>query len=464
MNKNRLLIVLLSFVLMQLNAQNDTIKMSLQQCIDYALKNSATIKNISIDEEIAKARIKEIRAIGLPQINATAGIQHNLRLRDFFLLNNTGEAFGTQLPPQSLNKEFRIPNLFQLPNAIDGSVSFTQIIFSNSYLIGLKAAKVYAELANKNSIQSKSQVVSAVTKAYYLTIISTERMKLFDANITRLDSTFNQMGKMNKQGFVEQIDAQRLEVTLNNLKTEREKTNQLLALSGLSLKFQMGMPLETNLQTTENISEISISENDIQTSNIDKNNRPEYMQLTAAKRLQELDLKNQKSAYLPTLALTGDLGVFTSANSLGGVITGKDFYSIDGKGRWATYGVVTLGLKIPIFDGFARSARVQQSSLNMKKINNNVALLENSIDLQVKSAEVTLKNSIKTVEMQKKNMALAENVATISRKKYALGMGSNLEVTTAESALKEAQVNYYNALFDVVSAKVDFDLATGNLK
>ncbi len=466
-----IIIALVGLSFLATSAQTDTLKMSLQECVDYALKNSTSMKNSSIDEEIAKAKISEVRSIGLPQINGTAGIQHNLKLRDFFLTKNENNPFAGSLPNEANGKDFRSANLFQLPSSIDGSISFSQIIFSNSYLIGLKAAKTYAELAKRNTNQSRTQTIAAVTKSYYSSIISNERMKLFDANIARLDSTFTQTQKLNTQGFVEKIDVDRLEVTLNNLKTEREKTIQLLALSSLALKFQMGMPLETNLMPTAKISDITVSTNDIQNSKADYNNRPEYMQLTASKALQELDLKNQKSTYLPTLVFSGNVGLFTSANGLGNVITGNNFYGYtdprSGKSfqsRWATYGLVQLGLQIPIFDGFGKSAKVQQSKLALRKTENNIAMFEKTVDLQTKSAEVNLKNSIITVEMQKKNMALAENVSNVARKKYKQGVGSNLEVTTAESALKEAQVNYYNSLFDAITSKVDYDLAVGNIK
>ena len=81
----------------------------------------------------------------------------------------------------------------------------------------------------------------------------------------------------------------------------------------------------------------------------------------------------------------------------------------------------------------------------------------------MKQAAINYLNAIKTLESQRANSSLAENIARITKIKYEQGVGSNLEVVDAEASLKEAQVNYYNALYDALIAKVDLDKAYGKL-
>ena len=92
-----------------------------------------------------------------------------------------------------------------------------------------------------------------------------------------------------------------------------------------------------------------------------------------------------------------------------------------------------------------------------------MTLLQNSIDLEIKQATVTLTNSLESLKSQKRNLELAQEVVRVARIKYQQGVGSNIEVINAEADFKEAQTNYYSALYDAFIAKVDLDKATGQL-
>ena len=121
-------------------------------------------------------------------------------------------------------------------------------------------------------------------------------------------------------------------------------------------------------------------------------------------------------------------------------------------------------MNVPIFSGFQRSYRIQQNTLNIQKTQNDLSNLELSIDVQVKSAMIMLKNNLNTLEAQNKNMGLAGEVATVTKIKYHEGVGTSLEVNTAESALVDSQTNYFNALYDALVSKVDYLKAVGKLK
>ncbi|HPI81310.1 MAG TPA: TolC family protein, partial [Cyclobacteriaceae bacterium] len=131
--------------------------------------------------------------------------------------------------------------------------------------------------------------------------------------------------------------------------------------------------------------------------------------------------------------------------------------------KWYSFSSFGLNLNIPLFSGLQRTYRVQQEKLKLRKIENGFKSLEKGIDLEIKQATINYQNSMEALKSQKQNMDLAENVARVTKIKYEQGVGSNLEVVDAESALKEAQVNYYNALFDASISKTDLDKAFGKL-
>ncbi len=122
-----------------------------------------------------------------------------------------------------------------------------------------------------------------------------------------------------------------------------------------------------------------------------------------------------------------------------------------------------LSLNVPIFTGLQQSYRIQQEKLALQKINNNFIELKSSIDLDVKRANLQFDNAIKTLASQRQNMDLADRVARVTKIKYEQGVGSNIEVVDAEDALRQAQTNYYSALFDAMIAKVDLEKAYGKL-
>jgi len=347
------------------------------------------------------------------------------------------------------------------------SVSVNQIIFNGSYLVGLQASNAYKELSIKTTNQTNEQVVEQVTKAYYSVLVNRERMKLFDNNINRVDSLLITTKAMNENGFAEGIDVDRIQVTLNNLVTEKSKFEKLQQLSVELLKFQMNYPLGQPIEVVGELNKEMIDVNlDEYLRDWDYKGRPDYQVLETNWKLQNLNIKNNYAAALPSLSANANMGYSTQSPNVGGLFKTNSGVSDDGRigpDSWYPFSSFSLNLSIPLFSGLQRTYKVQQEKLQLRKIENGFKSLEKAIDLEIKQATINYQNSIEALESQEQNMGLAENIARITKIKYEQGVGSNLEVIDAESSLKEAQVNYYNALFDATIAKTDLDKAFGKL-
>ncbi|HEX8037845.1 MAG TPA: TolC family protein, partial [Chryseosolibacter sp.] len=239
---------------------------TLDQCIDYALTNSINIKNAVVDEKIADARVKETRGIGLPQIDATVGLNHNQKLPRFFAQYFPPEPGQTSffdlsgVPGSQPGDVVAMQNFFQLGSSGNAAVTVSQILFNGSYLVGLKAASAYRELSVRSANQTREQAIQQVTKAFYGVLINKDRMKLFDNNIGRVDSLLKTTQAMNKNGFAESIDVDRIQVALNNLLAERDKFYNLQELSVQLLKFQMNYPMNQSLDVVGDIGSLKIDE------------------------------------------------------------------------------------------------------------------------------------------------------------------------------------------------------------
>jgi outer membrane protein TolC len=422
-------------------------RLTLEEAVAYGLKKNLNIKNTQLDALSAEARIGEIRAAGLPQINGQFGLNDNLIIQRVFLP-------ATFVNPNAAPDAPPIAAQFGVKYSGNIGATLNQLIFNGSYFIGLKAAATYRELAQKNVTQSKVNVVEAVTKAYYSAQVAEERAKVLDLNIQRLDTLMRDTRATYKAGFVEKIDVDRLEVQLNNLRTERQKVKNLIELSYTLLKFQMGMPLTEQVVLTDKVDEEAVTSMTAPLTNaVDYGKRIEYSILNTQGELANLDIRNIKSGYLPTVSGVLSYGHNNGRNNFGDLFTS----------RWFNNSVLGLNVQIPIFDGLSKHYKLQQAQITLDKLNQGQDLLSQSIDLQVQQANITLSNSLETLGTQQRNVALAEEVVRVSKIKYQEGVGSNIEVINAESSLKEAQTNYFAALFDVLIAKVDLVKARGEL-
>ena len=430
------------------SSKKDLENYSLEQCIEYAIQNRIEVKNAQLDNQIAKAKVGEVRSQGLPQLNASLSLIDNYKVPVNFLPAQI-------LNPQAPEGEF-VPVAFQPQYVGQSKVELQQLVFSGSYLLGLKAAATFTQLSEKQVVQSKIEVAEAVSKAYYSLLINRERLELLNQNFNRIDTVYQQTKALYENGFAEKIDADRLKVALNNIKVEIQNFERLIDLSKILLKFQMGLQQEDNLTVSGSIQELEIDESAAVVAQINPEQRIEYSLLQTQRELNLLQLREYKARYLPTLA------AFVNYGANMGSPNAKDLvpFATD---RWVSNGSFGISLNVPIFDSFQKYHLIQQEKFNLLKTENNILNFTRLVDLQVSQSQITLQNSVDKLNFQKENMELAKEIFRVTKIKYEEGVGSNLEVVEAETAYKEAQTNYYSALYDAMIAKIDLQKAQGTL-
>jgi outer membrane protein TolC len=420
---------------------------SLKEAIEYSLKHSPNYLNSDLDYQSADARRKEITGLGLPQINGSVDIKDYINIPTSLLPAQIfGGPAGTFIPVKFGTKY----------NATAG-FSASQLIFSSDYIFGLKASKEFMNLSKINVTRSKADLVAQVSKAYYNAVISKERIKLLEANIVRLKKTYDDTKAFNLQGFAEGIDVERLEVQYNNLMTEKDKTLKLIGLSEMMLKFQMGynpgdaISLSDSLNVNEEYQELSVSR-------IDVTQRPDYQVLQAQQSLYDIDVKRLKWGYLPTVSAYGSYQWNAQRNEFN-FANDKN----DPSKQWFKVALIGATLNMNIFDGLQRNYKIQQAKVTALKNQNTLRSLQLGAELEATSSSIAYSNAYLNVQVQKKNMVLAQHVYDVAQKKYQGGVSGNIEIVTAETTLKEAQTNYLNAVYDMVVAKIDYQKAVGTL-
>jgi outer membrane protein TolC len=429
------------FLFQYLYGQN---KMSLQQCIDYALKNHPNVTKAELEKQIGKYQMRETIGRGLPQLNADLDVRHFVELPTSLI---PAAAFGG--PPGVF-----IPVQFGTKNNAQANVQLSQLIFDGQYFIGVEASKLYYQLLNKQIQKTKEDLAGTIAKAYYAVIINQKRLDILLSNLAQLDSTINILTALKKNGMVESLEVDRVKVTYNNLKTELEKAKKLVDLSFNLLKFQMGMDLSQSFELDSDNLEQTIF--NVINDNIAPNGskRLEFDLLQQQIKLQKKNIQRYQFSRLP--GIYGYASLSTQAQR-------NEFNFLDTKKQWFGFGLVGFQIKLPLFDGLVTHNRVQAEKNRLYTYEQDLRIFKQAVDFEVKNAETQFLNAKITLDIQKRNLELAQEVFRVSKQKYEKGVGSNLELVQAQTALEQAQINYYNTLLEAYAAYVDLKKSTGEI-
>ena len=417
---------------------------SLQTAIDYALKYNYSYANAENDVKLSTYKKNETVGQGMPQINGNADLRDNLALPTLLVPGQFLKyPAGTYLPAK-----------FGVTYNFTASGSVNQLLFSSEYIMGVKTTKELINLSKKNLLRSKTETVQNVAKAYYGVLINREQVKILDLNIDRIKILKDNTIDLKQSGYAEKIDVDRLTVSYNNLINEKEKLLRVSELSLFALKFQMGYELQKPIELSDDLSEIEngADAQTISADNIDVSMRPEYMALQSQQKINEIDLKRNRLTYLPSVVGYGLVADQFQKNQL-------DF----NRNNWFPFAYIGATLNIPIFDGFQKKWRIEQAKVNLLKTQNSFSQLRQSIGLEIQTAITNYKNALTSLQTQKGNIELARDVYEVTKKKYAQGIGSSLDMNTTENDLHSAETSYYYSLYDLIIAKIDYQKASATL-
>ena len=342
---------------------------------------------------------------------------------------------------------------FGLPYNSTAALQLQQLLFDGQVFVGLQARRASIDFQTKNIEVTEEAIKTNVEKVYYQLVVSKTQIALIDANISRLEKLQHDAKELYKTGFAEKLDVDKIEVQVTNLKTQKLSIVNNINIGYLGLKTLIGMPTKEALQLTDTLSEAQIKDGILQDAPCQYSDRKEYQYAMLGKKLNEYNIKRYKLSYLPTVALSGTYAQQAYRHT----------FNFTTSGNWYPASWAGLNISIPIFDGFAKDAKIKQSKIELQQTENNIDNLKRTIDSDVEQATLNYKTAIATIDFQKKNMELAETVYNQTKKKFEVGTGSNTEITAAQTDLVTAQTNYINALYSAIIAKVDYQKAIGKL-
>lgn len=411
---------------------------TLQNCVQYALDNQPLVQQAIIDEAIVNSEIKSRLADWYPQIGFTGNYQHYFQLPSLAL---TADSTGKR---QIIQTGVR--------NSSTLGLSLSQNIFNRDVLLASRSAGDVRLQAKQQTAGTKISISVAVGKAFYDILATQQQIALLEDDIVRLTRSLQDAYNQYKGGIVDKIDYKRATIALNNSKAQKKSYEEQLTAKYANLKYLMGYP--QNGPLTLQYDSLQMEQDAILDTlqQVQYQDRIEYKLLQTQQSLAQANLKYDKWSFLPAVSAFGNYNLAYLNQNF------KDLYSRSFPNSYAG-----LTVSIPIFQGFKRVNQIRTAELQLKRIDWDFVSLEDNISTEYKQALANYKANFYTYSVLKENVAIATEVYNTIQLQYKAGIKTYLDVILAENDLRSAQVNYTNALYDVLISKLDVQQALGEI-
>lgn len=414
---------------------------TLNEAVDYALKNNYDHKNQVLDNSIMYERIKEVITTGLPNINASASYRNNFYLPTSILPGEIIGKPGTTVPVQ-----------FGTSNNLDFNVELQQLIFDGRYLVGLQARRMMKTVSEQGVKVSEANVRALIKKTYFTAMVAKESKEILKQNRSILSKLLEDNKKVYQEGLIEELDVDRLTLALANLEKEITAAEGRYELALVGLKFNMGYKVEDPIELKDSLDGyFPTYASFIPNNNYDIKNRAEYKLLSDNIELKGYDIKQQKAAYYPSLFGVVSTGTQAQRNAF-------NFFNND---RWFYYGFVGIKLNVPIWDGGTKKFRLEQTRLGIDKSKVDFEKFQFAAKTEALMAQINFYTALKDFRTSTTNLELAQKINRKAKIMFKEGIGSSFELANSETELVKSTLNLIQSKYSLIISKLDYDKAIG---
>ena len=439
--KKTILLVIAILLSINLSAQ-ESISLSLEGAIDYALENSYSAINASRDIEAARMKKWETTTIGLPHISATIDYQNWIKQQVSLI---PAEFFG------GVEGEFT-EVAFGTKQNMSATATLNQLIFDGSYLVGLQSAKTYLKISENAKEKTELGIREAVINAYGNVLLGEESIVILEKNIASLEKNLKETKQIYLNGFAEEENVEQLQITLATIKSQLSRTKRLKNIAYKMLNITLGLDFDKSVILTDNLDHLSKENIDLAllSNELTIEDHIDYKIAKNTEKSNELFVKLEQSKALPTLSSFVNFGYSGF---------GQNFDFFKKEQNWFDSSLLGVSLNIPIFSSLARSSRTQQAKIELEKARTNLTETEQKLMLQLESAKTEYNYSLEELETSKQNLKLAERIEQKQQIKFFEGISTSFELTEAQRQLYTMQQNYLQAMLNVIADKAALDNA-----
>lgn len=418
---------------------------TLQEAIEFALKNNYSAINADRDLIDAKKQKWETIAAGLPQITGDIGYQNQLKQ-----------------PVSLIPAEFAggepgkfVPIIFGQASQANATATLRQQIFDGSYIVGVQATKAFLSYSQNNKEKTDLEVRKAVTEAYGNVLLAEESVSIFEKNKANLEKNLFETTKIYENGLAEEESVEQLQITLSSVDNQLKNAIRLKSITLQMLNLVMGVAIGNPTQLKENLDDLAQNQIDfgLLESDFNMENNVDFKMATNLNQQRFYEWKLAKSRALPTLNSFINYGTSAFAD---------DFNFLNSDQKWFDSSILGFDLSIPIFSSGKRSAGTARAKIALEKAKTQLTEAEEQIRLQLESAKSNYILAIEQYETAKENLNLAERIENKNQIKYAEGLASSFELRQAQTQLYDTQQNYLQSMVEVINKKTELETILNN--
>ena len=413
---------------------------SLSQALEYATENSNKAKRAAAQVEITVKKKKEVRAIGLPQINGEVKFQNFLDIPTTLVPAN---AFNPLAPED----EFAALQ-FGTDYSTSAGLTASQLLFDGSYLVGLKIADDYTGLYTQQEEKTLIEIKDDVTKAYYNALVAFETKDLLLETLKSMQKTLQDIIAMNEAGFIDELSVDQQKLQVSSLESKILSVDRQINMGLDFLKLNMGMEISDPITLTDNLSNIvaELNYEDLSNQNFSIEKSIDYRILQTSQNILKLSLQNEQFANLPSLS-----AYFShTQNNMGNDIDFETWYPTT---LWG------INASIPIFGSGSRMYKSQIAKIEVERGEMQMTEVEQALKMASSSAKSELMNAYEQNLIAKKNVEISDRILSTTTTKFKEGVASSLELAQAQAQQIEIQQQYVQSLFQLLNAKTKLDKA-----
>jgi outer membrane protein len=407
-------------------------QVTVQQAVEYSIKHQPVIQQSLVDEQITQANIRSRLSDWYPQVNFNYNLQHNFLVQTSIIGGN--------------------PIKLGVDNISSFQFGVSQTIFNRDVLLASRTKRQVLQQSRQSTSSNKIEIAAAVSKAFYDVLASTQQVKVSAENINRIQRSLKDAYNQYQAGITDKTDYKRATIGLNNAQALKKTNDELLKAKLEYLKSLMGYPDSGSLNIVFDSLQME-KESYLDTlQQIDYRSRIEYKLLETQQSLLQANLKYTKWSYLPSLSANGAYNFNYLNNSFG------KLYDINYPNSFAA-----LTLSLPIFQGGKRKADIESAKWQAERNQLDIINLKNNVNAEYARALAEYKGNYATYTSLKENLQLAQEVYDVIQLQYRSGIKTYLEVINSETDLRTAQINYYNALYNLLASKIDVQRSLGQI-
>lgn len=441
---------------------------SLDEAVGIALRNNRDLLVSLLDLATAEEQVDEAYGALAPTVDASAGYTRNVKVPSAYL---PAFIFDPEAPPDEL-----IPVQFGADNQWAAGVTVDQPLFDAAVFIGVGTSDKFRGLRRETLRGTAQQVVTNVRIAYLNVLVAREAYRVTWNSVQRVERTLEETSALNRAGLASDYDVLRLQVQLSNIRPDLRRAENAVRQAERLLAIEMGLPTVEQAGAEGELSAIDLQDpaanvepnrrllafaglDDVEPGDFGRlyeralGTRSDLEQLRLQKELEEARVKVQRSEMFPRLSAFFNYNIQAQQNG------GLDFFGTSEQRTSSS--AVGLRVEVPVFSGFQRLNRVQQREIAVRQVEERLVDARQRVENEVRSTLDALLEARDRAIAQRAAVGEAQRGFEIVSTEYLAGTKTRLEVTDADLALRQAERNYAEAIYDYLVARAQLDLAVG---